>query len=421
MIIMKVLSKVTDQCNFFEGLDPVELAAEYGTPMYVYNERILRERCRELKSMVTYPKFTVDYSMKANSNPALLQVIRSEGLKVDTMSPGEIYIAMEAGYRPDEIFYICNNVSEEEMQYAIDRGITVSVDSLQQLEQFGKLNPKGRAAVRINPGIGAGHHKKVITAGQDTKFGINTDQYDEIAALLKKYELKLVGINQHIGSLFMQKEEYLKSTDSLLEFAKQFEDLEFIDLGGGFGIPYKKEFGQARLDLKELGKSLDEIFYRFKEEYGKEITFRCEPGRYVSAECGVLLGTVHSVKHNHIRKFIGTDIGFNVLMRPVLYESYHGIEIYRPSSQPSVKEEEVTIVGNICETGDVLADLRLLPEIYQGDVLGVLDAGAYGHIMSSNYNGRLRVPEVLIRENKEVKLIRKRDTLEELMKQYILL
>lgn len=418
---MKVLSKVTDQCDFFEGLDPIELAAEYGTPVYVYNERILRERCRELKKLVTYPKFTVDYSMKANSTPALLQIIRSEGLKVDTMSPGEIYMAMESGYQPDEIFYICNNVSCEEMQYAIDRNIRISVDSLQQLEQYGKLNPKGQVAVRINPGIGAGHHKKVITAGQDTKFGINTDKYDEIVVLLEKYELKLIGINQHIGSLFMQKDEYLQSTDSLLEFAKQFKDLDFIDLGGGFGIPYKKEFDQERLELKELGKSLDEILYRFQEEYGKEITFRCEPGRYVSAECGVLLGAVHSVKHNHIRKFIGTDIGFNVLMRPVLYESYHGIEIYRKSPQPSLKEEEVTVVGNICETGDILADLRLLPEIYQGDILGVLDAGAYGHIMSSNYNGRLRVPEVLIKENKEVKLIRKRDTLEELMKNYILL
>lgn len=417
--MQKVYSKVTDSLDFFQGIDPTELAEKYGTPLYVCNERILRERCRDLKNLVTYPNFVVDYSAKANSNLAFLQIVKSEGLEVDAMSPGEIYVEKMAGFEPHEIFYICNNVSEEEMLYAIKEGVITSVDSLSQLEQYGKLNPGGEVAIRFNPGVGAGHHEKVVTAGKKTKFAVDPEFIPQVKEILKKYDLKLIGINQHIGSLFMTGEAFVKSIGSLLEIAKQFENLKFIDMGGGFGIPYKKEFDEAPLDLKDLGKHIDEALYKFAEEYGSQVTFRIEPGRYISAESNVLLGTVHAVKYNHDKKFIGTDLGFNVLQRPIMYDSYHGIEVFRKSDVKSEKEETVTVVGNICESGDILAKERTLPEIFEKDILCVLDAGAYGYAMSSNYNNRLRPAEILIRESNEVVVTRERDTLEDLVKHFI--
>lgn len=414
--MQKIYTKVSDQMGFFENNDPTKLAKTYGTPLYVYNERILRKQCRSLKDMVTYPEFVVDYSAKANSSLALLQIVKSEGLEVDAMSPGEIMVERMAGFAPEEIFYICNNVSEEEMQYAINEGVVISVDSISQLEQYGRLAPGGDIAVRFNPGVGAGHHEKVVTAGKKTKFGVDPELVPEVKEILERYHLNLIGINQHIGSLFMTGEAFVQSIQSLLSIARQFPDLKFIDMGGGFGIPYRKEEGEAALDLESLGREVDKALYAFAREYGRMVTFRIEPGRYIAAECGMILGRVQSVKNNHVKKFIGCDIGFNVLVRPIMYDSYHGVEIYRESGELSSMEETVTIVGNICESGDILANDRTLPEIFVGDVLGVLDAGAYGHVMSSNYNNRLRPAEILIRENGSVELIRERDTLEDLVR-----
>ncbi|MDO4268750.1 MAG: diaminopimelate decarboxylase, partial [Eubacteriales bacterium] len=313
----------------------------------------------------------------------------------------------------------CNNVSEEEMRYAIDAGIRVSVDSLSQLEQFGQTAPGGRVAVRFNPGVGAGHHAKVVTAGKLTKFGVDPEDIPQVKEILKKYNLTLIGINQHIGSLFMTGDAFVASLGPLFDIAMEFPDLEFIDMGGGFGIPYKKETGEAPLDLKSLGAAVDQALYAFAERYGRQITFRIEPGRYISAESNVILSTVHAVKHNHDHKFIGCDCGFNVLQRPIMYDSYHGVEIFRESGVPSEKEETVTIVGNICESGDILAKDRTLPEIFKGDTLCILDAGAYGFTMASNYNNRLRPAEILIRENGQVVLTREREQLEDLARHVI--
>ena len=415
----KIYTKVTDQMNFWEGQDPVALAEKYGTPLYVTIERILRQRCRDLKNLVTYPNFVVDYSAKANCGLAFLQVVRSEGLEVDAMSPGEIYIEKKAGFGADQIFYICNNVSAEEMEYAVKEGVVISVDSLSQLEQFGQIAPGHEVAVRFNPGVGAGHHEKVVTAGKKTKFGIEPKYIPQVKELLEKYDLKLIGINQHIGSLFMTGEAFVASIAALFEIAKQFKGLRFVDMGGGFGIPYKKEFDEAPLDLKELGQTIDKALYKFAEEYGEQITLRIEPGRYISAESNVILSTVHSVKHNHEKKFVGCDCGFNVLQRPIMYDSYHGVEVYRGTEEPSEQTETVTIVGNICESGDILAKDRDLPEIKKGDVLGILDAGAYGFTMASNYNNRLRPAEIMIRENGQVVLTREREVLEDLMRHVI--
>ena len=418
--MQKLISKVTDTSNFYMENSPIDLIEKYGSPLYVYNEKILRKKMRDMKNLVSYENFAVNYSAKANSSLAILEIANEEGLNIDAMSPGEMYAELKAGFSPDKIFYISNNVSKEEMQYAIDNNITLSVDSISQLEQFGQLNPGGKVAARFNGGIGAGHHEKVITAGKNTKFGIDPDEMELFNETLKKYNLTLVGINQHIGSLFMEPDKYIEGVYAILSIAKQFKDLEFIDLGGGFGIPYNKlEDTYKTLDIKALGNKLDEIFEEFTKEYGKRLKFKVEPGRYIAAECGVLLGTVHAIKNNGNNKYAGTDLGFNVLARPVMYDSHHDIEVYRKSDEKSEKIEPITVVGNICETGDIIAKNRMLPTLKEGDILAILDAGAYGHVMSSNYNNRLRPAEVLIRENREAVLIRKRDTLEDIMKNFI--
>lgn len=411
-------NKVTEQTNFYGNTNPVELVKKYGSPLYVYNENIFRERCKELKNLISYPNFTVNYSVKANSNYSLLQIAHEEGLNADAMSPGEIYVELKAGFEPDQILYISNNVSPEEMQYAIDRDITVSIDSLSQLKMFGKLNPGGKVCIRFNPGVGAGHCEKVVTGGKKTKFGVDPNYIPQVKEILSTFDLKLIGINQHIGSLFMEGDKYVEGVQSILNIAENFEDLEFIDMGGGFGIPYKKLDDQERLDLKDLGTKLDKVLTDWVAKYGKEVTFKIEPGRYIAAESGILLGTVYATKENYDMKYIGTDLGFNTLKRPVMYDSHHDVEIYRESDTPSNRSEVVNIVGNICESGDIIAKERELPEIFEGDLIGVLDAGAYGYCMASNYNNRLRPAEVLITADGEAKLIRRRDTLEDLMRNF---
>jgi diaminopimelate decarboxylase len=318
----------TTATNFFEGNDVFELIREYQSPLYIYNEKILRTRCKEMKNLVTYDNFVPHYSIKANSNIHLLKIIREEGLHADVMSPGEIFLAKQSGFTSDELFFIPNNVVTEDMLYAIENKVITSVDSLSQLEMYGKLNPGGCVAIRFNPGVGAGHHEKVVTAGKATKFGVSPEYIEDVKMLLKKYHLRLVGINQHIGSLFMDGDPYIRSTDSILEIAKNFDDLDFIDLGGGFGIPYHKQDNEPRLDMESLGEKLDELMHGFAKEYGKKIQFQVEPGRYIPCECGILVGTVTALKENGGKKYIGTDIGFNVLQRPMVYDSHHDIEIY---------------------------------------------------------------------------------------------
>ena len=406
----------TTETNFYNGHDVFDLIQQYGSPLYIYNEEILRTRCKEIKNLVTYPHFTPHFSIKANTNIHLLQIVREEGLHADVMSPGEIYLALESGFTPDELFFIPNNVVPEDMQYAIDRGITVSVDSLDQLALYGELNRGGKVAIRFNPGVGAGHCEKVVTGGKKTKFGINAEYIPEVKRLLETYELTLIGINQHIGSLFMDAQPYIDSVASILDIARQFDDLKFIDLGGGFGIPYHKQEGEKRLDLKALGEALDPILYDFAKEYGKPVQFQIEPGRYIPCECCVLLGHVTAMKTNATHDYMGCDIGFNILQRPIMYGSHHDIEIYS-RTEKAAPLAPYTVVGNICESGDILAKDRMLPQTTaRGDLLAVMDTGAYGYCMASCYNQRFRPAEILIQKDGSIKQIRKRDTFEDLVR-----
>ena len=402
---------------FYKSYKPSELLRKYGSPLYVYNEDILRKSARDLKNLVDLPNYEVSYSIKANSNLHILRILKEEGLHADAMSDGEIYILNEAGFKNENIFYVCNNVSAEEMKYAHDRGIMISVDSLSQLRTYGMNFPGTKVAVRLNPGIGVGHHQKVVTGGKTTKFGINLDMIPNIKAIESEFGLTISGINQHLGSLFMSSSEYLRGVNELLETALQFEDLEFLDFGGGFGIPYEKQNGQERLELIEFGKKLTEVLRNWQETNDKHIIFRCEPGRYIVAESSILLGSVYAKKSNYEKLFIGTDIGFSVLIRPAMYGSHHDIEVYRNDElvRDDVKET-VNITGNICESGDILAEERELPVITEGDILGVMDAGAYGYSMSSNYNNRMRPAEVMILSDGSLKLIRRRDTYEDLVR-----
>ena len=403
--------------SFFGKSNPAELLARFGSPLYVYNEQILRRCCRDMQSIMDYPRFTANYSIKANANLKLLQIAREEGMYADAMSPGEIFFLEQAGYRSEQIFFVPNNVSDDELRYALDRQILTSLDSLDQIARLGRLAPGTRIAIRINPGVGAGHHEKVVTGGKKTKFGIAIEQLPEARRLAESFRLRIVGVNQHIGSLFMEPAPYLLAAENFLHVAEQFPDLELIDLGGGFGIPYHKLAGENRLDLQTLRLELSRLVRDFVRRYGRAVTFKSEPGRYVVAESGVLLGSVHAIKQNGGTTYAGTDIGFNVLARPVMYDSWHDIVVYRDGLmvQDPIREP-LTVVGNICESGDIIARDRSLPPVRTGDILAVLDAGAYGYSMSSNYNNRLRPAEVLIRTDGEAELIRRSDTFADLLR-----
>ena len=336
---------------------------------------------------------------------------------VDAMSPGELYMDKIAGFTSKDIVYISNNISPDEMHNAIDNGLLVSVDSLSQLDMYGRFNPGGDVMIRFNPGVGAGHSAKVITAGKATKFAVSPEDRDEAFSLVRKYGLRLTGVNQHIGSQFLETEQYLRAVDFLLAFVSEFPEdmlrnLNVLDFGGGFGIPYHKDT-EKRLDLRAVGRSMDEKLTAWMEKTGYQGRFLVEPGRYIVGECGLLLGSVEAVKNNGERRYVGTDLGFNVLVRPVMYDSFHEMEIYAGSGGDRPVMEQ-TITGNICESGDILAKNRSLPEIREGDLIGVLDAGAYGFSMSSTYNERMRPAEVLLTTDGKDRLIRRRETLEDL-------
>jgi len=406
-LVLAYVEKVFGKINVFD------LIKEFGSPLYVYDEDVLRLRCRELRNLLKYPSFRVNYSAKANTNVELLKIIREEDLDVDAMSPGEMFLEMKAGFSSDRIMFIGNNVSREEMKFAVDRGIYISVDSLSQLILLGEVNPGGDVCLRLNPGIGAGHHEKVITGGKKAKFGIAIEDLPKAQEIADHYQLTITGLNQHIGSLFLETEEYVAAAAQLLEIASTLPSVKILDFGGGMGIPYKHA-SEPRLDFEKLGRELDEVINNWVKN-NRPITVRIEPGRYVVAECGAILGRVTAVKHNYNTDFVGCDIGFNTLIRPVMYDSYHEISVV--PSEPRAYEEyngTVYFVGQICESGDILAHDRILPVCREDDALIVHDAGAYGFAMASTYNSRPLPAEVLIQSDGQVRLIRKAQTLQDL-------
>jgi diaminopimelate decarboxylase len=400
--------------TIFNQLNVRQVLKEYGSPLYVYDERILRERCREMKAMMSYPGFKVVYSAKANTNVELLKIIRSEGLMADAMSPGEIYLESLAGFTGDEIMFVTNNVSEEEFKNAVSRGIYCSVDSMSQLATLGNVNRGGEVCLRINTDVGAGHHEKVVTGGKKAKFGIAKEDLAEALSIASRYDMRVTGLNSHIGSLFLDGQAYLQAAQVLLALAKQVPDLRLLDFGGGFGISYDHSAG-VRLDLTDLGKKLEAMITQWVEETGKPITAIVEPGRYVTAECGVILGWVTSVKNNYNTWFVGCDVGFHTLLRPAMYGSYHEISI-APHNERAYQqyEQAAYLVGPICENGDILVKDRPLPVCEVGDGLIVHDTGAYGFVMASVYNSRPLPAELLLRLDGTLEVIRPAKKIEDL-------
>jgi len=389
------------------------LLERFGSPLYAYHEPTLRQRLRELVGLVGHRPFHASISVKANGNPHLLSIAREEGLRGDAMSPGEILLLERAGYAAKDIFFIPNNVSESELRFAHDRGILTSLDSIDQLRTWAGAFPGSRVALRVNPLVGDGHHEKVVTAGERAKFGIIPTELDQARSILTESGVILVGLNQHIGSGFREPSRYLQAAATLLSIAESFPELEFVDFGGGFGIPYREH--ESRLDLDLLGRSLDTMLRDWMRKNGRSIEVGIEPGRYWCAECGALLGTVFAVKPRGEGVIAGTDLGFNVLQRPAMYDAYHRIDLVavQDVDRPTVP---VTWAGNICESGDILGADRQGSLPRPGDLVRVRDAGAYGWAMSSSYNARPRAAEVLVGADGEPRLIRHRETWEDLMR-----
>lgn len=412
--------------NFFEGNNPEKIASEYGTPLYVYNEKILRDRMHRVSQVITKYPYTANYSVKANTNIHILKLALEEGLNCDAMSVGEMEMLFKAGFPKERIFFIPNNVSTEEIIYALKKGVITSLDSLAQLELFGQCCcdlelpvEKRQCAVRINPGVGAGHCEKVVTGGKKTKFGIAEEDIPHIFEIAKTYSITIAGINQHIGSGFMDPQPYLDAVTNFLRIAMQFPNLKFIDFGGGYGIPYHKLADEKEYPMEDFKAKLEPILDDFVSKYGSVPLFKSEPGRYCVAEGCVILGRVHAVKQNNGNLYAGTDVGMNVLVRPSMYDSWHDIEVIRDGKVYSPEADKIveqTVTGNICESGDILAKARKLPLMERGDLICVLDAGAYGWSMCSTYNSRPRPAEVLIKNDGSVKQIRRRETIEDLMR-----
>ncbi len=397
-----------------------DLAGKFGTPIYVYDEETIRSKVRALVQHVAYRPLKVYYAAKANTNLSILRLIRDEGKEavgIDAVSPGEIELALKAGFRPGQIMFTSTSVTDEEMKFAIGKKVLVNCDSLSQLERYGRLNPNSSVCFRINPDVGAGHHSHVITGGPESKFGVWADDVPKAFAIAAKYGLKIVGIHQHIGSGILETDKFLTAMKVLLSVINkhkdELKDLEFVDFGGGIGVPYGPD--QMPINLKEFGAAISRLFAGFCGSFGRRLMLIIEPGRFLVAESGALLCTVNTVKQTPKHRFVGVDTGFHHLIRPAMYGSYHPIVVAdNCNGERGERKEKVAVCGNVCESGDVftrdengIAD-RELPPVKEGDVLAILVAGAYGFSMASNYNTRPRPAEVLV-NGKAVKVIRKKE------------
>ncbi len=388
-----------------------KIARKFGTPVYVYAEKYIRCQLDSLDQGITYYPKRILYAMKANSNFHILRILKEEGVGIDAVSPGEIALALDVGFPPKDILFTGNNITDEEMDFAAKKGALLNIDSLSRLEKFGEKYPGCKVCVRINPDVGAGHHDHCITGGPKSKFGIWYSEVKEIRIIAENYGLEIVGIHEHIGSQILEIDKFLMAMEVLLRVAPSFPDLKFIDFGGGFGVPYNSE--EQPLDIKKLGRGMSKCFKDFCRKYGRKLTLVVEPGRYLVAEAGYLLTRVNTVKRNPDgRVFVGVDSGFNHLIRPAMYGSFHPITNI---SNPDGKKEKADIVGDLCESGDKFAEDREINQAREGDLILIRVAGAYGYSMSSIYNLRPRPSEVLVKPDGALQLIRRRETIKKIM------
>jgi diaminopimelate decarboxylase len=403
---------------FFDGVSVKELAEKYDTPLYVLSENRIRDNYNRLQNTLLndYKYIRVYYAAKANTNLTVLKILQSEGAYLDTVSPGEVFMALSCGFPPERLLFTGTSVRNDELKMLADANVTVNVDSQSELDRLLKFAVPPVLSVRVNPEVGAGHHDHCVTAGPESKFGLWEEETIQAYAVAKKARVERFGMHMHIGSGILDVEPYVLALEKLLNIAKRVHeevgiDFEFIDIGGGLGVTYKAE--DKDLNLAEFSTKVVALFKSKVKEYGLGKPFLCvEPGRYIVCDAGILLTSVNTVKVTPSRKFIGVDAGFNTLVRPAMYGSYHPMLV---ANKLSVADKEIyDVVGPICESGDVLAKDRSFPPVEEGDLLAVLNAGAYGFSMSSQYNSRPRAAEVMIRQGKDV-LVRKREELGDLM------
>ena len=391
------------------------VAEAYGSPLYVYDTTKMESQYKRLtKAFSKVKQVKVNYAVKALSNISVLKFLHSLGAGMDTVSIQEVKLALEAGVPPEMIIYTPNGVSLEEIEKAVSLGVQINIDNLSILEQFGTKHPKTPVCIRINPHVMAGGNTNISVGHIDSKFGISIHQMPHIQRILENTKMTINGIHMHTGSDILDVDVFLYASEILFEAATHFKDLEFIDFGSGFKVPYKA--GDVETNVEEFGEKLSERFNEFCKSYGKELTLAFEPGKFLVSEAGKFLAKVNVVKQTTSTVFAQIDSGFNHLIRPMLYGSRH--EIHNISN-PEGRERFYSVVGYICET-DTFANNRRISEIREGDILAFDNAGAYCFTMASNYNSRYRPAEVLWHHEK-AHLIRKRETFDDLLKNQVVI
>jgi diaminopimelate decarboxylase len=391
-----------------QGLDLKSLTSEFGSPLYVYDGNKITSQLNRLKSAFANSDIRIKYAAKALTNLSILKLLRKHGSDVDVVSIQEVRLAMKAGFQPKQIMYTPSGVDFSEIMEAVSLGLTVNLDNIPTLKKFGeKYKNSYPCSIRLNPHILAGGNLKISTGHSHSKFGISVYQLPEILDVVKEYNLRINGLHIHTGSDITDSDVFLKMAEILFTTAQDFKDLEFIDFGSGFKVPYKK--GDHVTNIEELGGKLTKAFNAFCDHYGRKLEMHFEPGKFIVSEAGYLLVKVNVVKSTPTVTFAGVDSGLNHLIRPMMYDAYHDIVNL---SNTTGEQKVYTVVGYICETDTIGAD-RNLNEVNEGDILAIKNAGAYGFSMASNYNSRLRPAEVLILDGK-AKLIREREKFEDL-------
>lgn len=395
------------------GIPVTELCDTYGTPIYVYDTAKMEEQYHSLKNAFASCNTKIKFACKALNNINVLRYFRSLGAGLDTVSIQEVWIGLRAGFLPQEIMYTPNCVSMEEIDLAVKEGVQINIDNISILEQFGaKYGNTVPVCIRINPHVMAGGNLNISTGHIDSKFGISIYQIRHVERVVKSTQLHVNGLHMHTGSDIVDVDVFLRGAEILFEQTEFFKELEFVDFGSGFKVPYKAD--DYCTDMAELGEKLSARFNEFCKAYGRELDLWFEPGKFLVSQSGTFLASVNVLKQTTAAMFVGLDSGMNHLIRPMFYNSYHHItNVSNPAGKPRI----YTVVGYICET-DTFGWDRKISEVREGDVLAFSNAGAYGFTMASNYNSRFRPAEVMIKDGKHF-LIRKRENLEDLLRNQV--
>ncbi len=386
------------------------IAQQFGTPTYVYNADKITEQYHTLTTAFANQDVKIFYACKALTNINILKHIKNIGGNIDCSSINEAKLALHAGFEPNRILYTSNGITFSEIEEAHSLGIHINIDSLSNLEKFGKkYGHSYPIGIRLRPNIMAGGNLKISTGHDKSKFGIPVDQIDELLNIIANNNIFIKNLHIHTGSEIKDVAVFVKGIEVLFDIIPMFKELEVIDLGGGFKVPYKQ--GDAETDITLLAQEVSKAFANHPNPNGKPLQVWFEPGKYLVSECGYLITEVSVLKTTKTTTFASVNSGFNHLIRPMFYDSYHKITNI---SNPKGEKKVYTVTGNICET-DTFATDRTLNEISEGDILVFANAGAYGFEMSSNFNSRYKPAEVLVKDG-EFHLIRRRDVFEDLLR-----